>query len=68
MKRYNIKRYFMVKNGKVFDTSYLFPHVECYYVEDDKLYSETIDGTDIYMGVIVCESDSLKDIEKVKEI
>lgn len=62
MIRYSLKRYIEVLNGKVVDTTLLLPHVECYYVEDEKLYVEHIDGTTFYLGKIMRESNELSDL------
>lgn len=63
MKRYKIKKYIQVLSGKVVDTSLILPHTECYVVIDDKLYAEQIDGSEVYLGKIVHESDRLSDLE-----
>ena len=55
-----LKRFIQVKNGKVIDTMLLLPHVECYFKENGKLYCEQIDGSNIYLGIIVKESDTLE--------
>ena len=55
-----LKRFVKVKNGKVIDTMLLLPHVECYLKEDEKLYCEQIDGSLIYLGIIVKEADTLE--------
>lgn len=62
MRRYSLKRYVEVKNGKVIDTTLLLPHVECYFIEDEKLYVESIIGDETYLGHIVKESNDLKDM------
>ena len=62
--RFSLKRYVEVLNGKVIDTTLLLPHVECYYIEDDKLYVEHIDGTTFYLGKVVRETNDLVDLTK----
>jgi hypothetical protein len=62
MLRYSLKRYIEVLNGKVIDTTLLLPHVECYYVNDGKLYVEHTDGTNFYLGKIVKETNDLVDL------
>ena len=63
LKNFNLKRFIKVKNSKVIDTSLLLPHVECYFENDGKLYVEQIDGSEIYLGHIVKQSNLLKDLE-----
>lgn len=62
MKNYNVKRYIKVLSGKIVDTSLLLPHVECYLTEDSKLYVESIDGIETYLGKIVSETNNLEDL------
>lgn len=62
MKRFNLKRYVKVLNSKIVDTTLLLPHVECYFIEDDKLFVENIDGSDYYLGKVVIESDNIDDL------
>lgn len=58
------KRFVKVKSGKVIDTTLLLPHVECYLKENGKLYVEyTLDGSTMYLGQIVCESDTLEELK-----
>ena len=62
MIRYSLKRYVEVLNGKVIDTTLLLPHVECYYVEDEKLYVEHTDGSSFYLGKVVRETNELAEL------
>lgn len=62
MIRYSLKRYVEVLNGKVIDTTLLLPHVECYYIEDNKLYVEHTDGTTFYLGKVARETDNLAEL------
>ena len=62
MIRYSLKRYIEVLNGKVIDTSLLLPHVECYFIEDDKLYVEHIDGSTFYLGKVIRETNDLAEL------
>lgn len=61
-RRYTLKRYIQVLNRKIVDTTLLLPHVETYYVKDSKLFVETVDGNEYYLGLIVRESDNLDDL------
>ena len=55
----------MVKNGKVFDTTFLFPHVECYFVDGDELWYESIDGNDSYLGKIIAAANDLSELDNI---
>ena len=62
MIRYSLKRYVEVLNGKVIDTTLLLPHVECYYIDDNKLFVEHTDGTNFYLGKVVRETNDLVEL------
>ena len=66
--RFTLKRYIKVLNGKIIDTTLLMPHVECYYVEEEKdcnkLYVEDIYGNACYLGKIVAETNEMSELEK----
>ena len=62
MQRFSLKRYVEVLNGKIVDTTLLLPHVECYYIEDDKLYVEHTDGTTFYLGKVIRETNELSEL------
>ena len=60
-----VNRYIKVSDRgfeKVIDTKLMIPHVECYLIEDNKLYSESIDGIIYCLGEIVKQSDSIEDV------
>lgn len=67
MIRYSLKKYVEVLNGKVIDTTLLLPHVECYYIEDDKLFVEHTDGSTFYLGKVMRETNDLSDLTKPLE-
>lgn len=62
---YQHKRFIVVKNGKIFDTTFLYPHQECYLekVDDESgeitLYMEMIDGSEMYLGKVINEADTI---------
>ena len=60
--RYKLKHFIKVKSGKVVDTTLLLPHTECYFVKGDELYMESIDGSNLYLGKIVVETNDLGDL------
>ncbi len=62
MQRFSLKRYVEVLNGKIVDTTLLLPHVECYYIEDEKLYVEHIDGSTCYLGKVIRETNNLSEL------
>ena len=62
MKRYTLKRYIQVLNRKTVDTTLLLPHVECYFVEDNDLYVEYVDGNVTYLGKVIRETDNIADL------
>ena len=66
MKRYDVKRYIKVLSGKLVDTSLILPHTECYFIEDCKLFAEQIDGTNVYLGKVICESNNLSELNNTK--
>ena len=68
MQRFHLKRYVEVLNGKIIDTTLLLPHVECYFIEDDKLFVEHIDGSTCYLGKVVKETDDLAELAGLLEI
>lgn len=49
-------------NTKVIDTSHLIPHLECYLIDDNKLYCENIDGTVYFLGDIIEMSDVISNM------
>lgn len=60
-----IPKYVKIKDRgveKVIDTSYLIPHMECYLIEESKLYCENIDGTVYFLGDIVETSDVISNM------
>lgn len=61
--RYYLNRYIRVLNGKIIDTTLLLPHVECYFITDNKLYVEYIDGTYTYLGQVVVETNDLSKLD-----
>ncbi len=64
----NLNKYYRVKNGKVFDTTFLFPHVECYFVVDNsELWYESIDGQEFYLGKIVATSNNLSELDEAEK-
>lgn len=63
MEKYT-KRFVQVKNSKVVDTMLLIPHVECYVEIDGRLICEYIDGTQVDLGLIVKQADTLKELAK----
>lgn len=67
MIRYSLKRYVEVLNGKVIDTTLLLPHVECYFIEDEKLYVEHTDGSTFYLGKVMRETNDLSELTKPLE-
>ena len=60
--RYNLKRFIKVKSGKVVDTTLLLPHTECYFVKGDELYMESTEGSNLYLGKVVVETNNLSDL------
>lgn len=60
--RYNLKRFIKVKSGKVVDTTLLLPHTECYFVKGDELYMESTEGSYLYLGKVVVETNDLGDL------
>lgn len=50
MKIFDLPKMVSLKSGEEFNTDVLMPHVECYFIEDNKLYAESIDGYDIFIG------------------
>ena len=60
--RYDLKRFIKVKSGKVVDTTLLLPHTECYFVKGDELYMESTDGTSLYLGKVIVETNNLGDL------
>ena len=67
MIRYSLKRYVEVLNGKVIDTTLLLPHVECYFIEAEKLYVEHTDGSTFYLGKVMRETNDLSELTKPLE-
>lgn len=60
-----IDKYIKVRdNGfeKVIDTKLMIPHVECYLIEDNKLYSESIDGIIYCLGDIIKQGNSIEEV------
>ena len=60
-----IPKYVKIRdNGinKVIDTSLLIPHLECYLIEENKLYCENIDGTVYLLGDIIETSDVISNM------
>lgn len=62
-----LNKYYRVRNGKVFDTTFLFPHVECYFTSNGELWYESIDGQDFYLGKIVATSNILSELDEVED-
>lgn len=62
MQRFSLKRYVEVLNGKIVDTTLLLPHVECYFIEDDKLFVEHTDGSTCYLGKVIRETNDISDL------
>lgn len=60
--RYNLKRFIKVKSGKIVDTTLLLPHTECYFIKGDELYMESTDGSNLYLGKVVVETNNLGDL------
>lgn len=44
---------YLLSNGEVFDTTNLYPHVECYEIIENILYEEFISGHRRVIGEIV---------------
>lgn len=60
-----IPKYVKIKDRsieKVIDTSYLIPHMECYLIEENKLYCENIDGTVYFLGDIIETGDVISNM------
>ena len=52
-------KYIWTTNYDKIDTEKLFPHQECYYIENGELFSEQIDGSFFSLGSITKVSNDL---------
>lgn len=68
-----ISKYIKIKDKydcvKVIDTTILIPHMECYLVENNNLFSESIDGIVSFLGTIISEGNTVTNMfDEQKEV
>ena len=60
MTTFNVKRYYVLANNRLVDTSVILPHTECYLEKDGSLFAEQLDGSEVNLGKIVESGDSIR--------
>lgn len=60
MASYNLKKFIMLEDGSIIDTTLTFlqPHIECYLKRNDCLYIEYLNGSELCIGHIISEANT----------
>lgn len=53
---------YILTDRYIVPTAVRLPHIECYIINDNILYEETIDGNLLYIGPVEDMSDDLNDL------